>query len=260
MNSPNVPSRSHNSNPRAILASLMGSWAFGRLLNVLADDAIVWQVGAFVDALTIALAVTLAAQMIPYDRLRAKSLAFALAAVAWLEFVYLAIHLTAGLSFYNYWLLIEAGTFLTVAFCYATRPYRLPSDTLDDEHIFLVCRRPHTPQGFYLSLLGLFGPFGGFSLYARGSLYGFRRGTLRATPVTPDYFSSDFHIRRGQPITNNNLAELTAMIGRQWSLRDNCLGLRKHAGTDNGISKGIARRQGVGAHSGTCGWLHGGEE
>jgi hypothetical protein len=154
-----------------ILLSLTASWALSRLANVVANDAIVWQVGAVCDALTIALAVTYAAVLIPYESLRSKSVAVALAVVTWLELLYLMLHYSIGFNAYNLWLLGQAAAFSVVSWFYVARPAYHRSDSLDSEHLFLVCRKPHTLQGFLISFVGFFGPYGGFSLYHNGLLY-----------------------------------------------------------------------------------------
>lgn len=223
----------------------MVSWASGRLLNVLADDAIVWQLGSVFDSLNIAVAVTLGAVLFPFERLRGKSIVAALAVVTWLEVLYLLLHYSVGLNAYNTWLLGQLVAFVSVTAFYWFRPYYSPSDPLDDQHLFLLSRKPHTAQGFFLSMLGFFGAYGGFALYARGLIYSYRNGILRAVPYSPSV-SDTYHIRRGGLITSSEQAELSALIGARWSVRENCLGLRKLWGFNNGMDKGIWQHAGVG--------------
>lgn len=231
-------SRPASSNaPLGILLFLTASWGLSRLGNVLADDAIVWQLGAVLDALTIALAVTLAVTLAPYSALRSKSVLAALASASWLELLYLTSHYLAGINNYNYWLVGQFVTGGAVVGFYWFRPYYRPSDPLDDTHMFLVCRRPHTLQGFLLSLSGFFGAYGGFSIYAKGLLYTYRAGKLRALPFTPNDAYS-FYIRRGGILTNDQIKALQDMTGKQWTIAENCLSLRKLWGHYNGMVKG----------------------
>lgn len=225
---PNVKS------PHVTLAFLMGSSALSRLSSLLISDAYVWQFAAFNDAVTIAIAVTLAAILIPYRALRAKSLTSALAAVAWLEVVYLALHYSFGLTAYNYWLVFQLVTFISVTAFYWSRPYYEPSTPVDTEHVFLLSRKPHTPLGFYISLLGFFGTYGGFAVYANGLLYSYRKGKFDISQIEPRTLSN-YQIKRGGKINDELLTTLTKLSGKPWSLRTNCLQLRAIWERHNGI-------------------------
>jgi hypothetical protein len=223
------------SSPSAILAFLMVGWASSRLSSLLVSDAYVWQVASVFDTLLLALAVTLAAVLTPYPTLRTKSLAAALATCAWLELIYLALHYSLSFRAYNYWVLFEAVVFVTVAMWYWLRPYATPSDALDRDHLFLLQRLPHTPQGFALSCLGFFGSYGGFALYAGGLIYTYRKGTLVAINST-SVLLQGYHVVKGRRLNDGLLKTLNSGLGQRWTMSSNCLRLRRIWSAGDGVS------------------------
>lgn len=211
-------------------AGLMLALALNRLVNVLASDDMVWRLHDVTLSACFAFAALWAVQLVPYSSLRIKCAA---AVVAGAAFVDLAC-VVANLPGYWYWLVAQLFAGIGLAFFYFLRSYDQPSDTIDDAHLFCLRSKPESLQDFLIAMLGVYGPSGGYSLYANGTIYRYRRGELTAKTcagIPP----LRYNVTRGSPITSAMIRELQFLVGSKWSLRNNCLTVlgpiwRKHRG------------------------------
>jgi hypothetical protein len=129
---------------------------------------------------------------------------------------------------------IQGAGFLTAAIYYWRRSYNQPSDAIEDGYLYCVRHIPSNTQDFLISMLGIYGSDGGYSLYANGHLYKFASGRLvrRAVSSLP---SISYHVQRGGQTAPDLIEYLDSMIGTKWTWRENCLTIlapiwRRHRG------------------------------
>lgn len=118
--------------------------------------------------------------------------------------------------------IIQGISFSVAGLFYWYRSYHQPSDDLEPGRLFCVRHIPCNPQDFLISLFGIYGPDGGYSLFADGYLYKFANGRLVRRKVTA-LPSISYHVIRGSKVTPEMIGELDSMIGMRWTWRKNCL-------------------------------------
>lgn len=211
-------------------AGLMLGLACNRLANVLADDDMVWRLHDITLSACFAFAALWALQLVPYASLRLKCAAAVVAGAAVVDLLCVVLSIPG----YWYWLVAQVVAGIGLASFYFLRSYDQPSDPIDDAHLFCLRSKPESLQDFLIAMLGVYGPSGGYSLYANGIIYRYRRGELVAKTcagIPP----LRYHVTRGKPITGAMIRELKFLVGSKWSLRNNCLTVlgplwRKHRG------------------------------
>ena len=211
-------------------AALMLALVCNRLANVLAPDDMVWRLHDVTLSACFACAALWAVQLVPYASLRIKCAGAVVAGAAVVDLSCVVLSLPG----YWYWLVAQLFAGIGLASFYFLRSYDQPSDDLDDDHLFCLRAKPESLQDFLIAMLGLYGPNGGYSLYADGVLYRYQRGEL----VAKSYRSLPlirYQVTRGRPVTDSMIRELQFLVGSKWSLRQNCLTVlgplwRKHRG------------------------------
>lgn len=118
--------------------------------------------------------------------------------------------------------MFQGSGFLVAAIYYWRRSYDQPSDEIEPGYLYCLRAKPVTTQDFLISLAGIFGVGGGYSLYTNGKLYRYKRGWLVAQKI--DRLPLErYHVQRGAKVTPELMAELNQLVGMNWSLRRNCL-------------------------------------
>lgn len=117
---------------------------------------------------------------------------------------------------------------------YWRRSYDQPSDAIEDGYLYCVRHIPSNAQDFLISMLGIYGSDGGYSLYANGHLYKFASGRLVRRKVS-SLPSISYHVQRGGKTAPDLIEYLDSMIGTKWTWRENCLTIlapiwRRHRG------------------------------
>lgn len=130
--------------------------------------------------------------------------------------------------------IIQGVSFVVVASYYWRRSYDQPSDPLMRGYLYCVRHIPANTQDFLISLSGIYGPDGGYSLYANGFLYKFSSGRLVRRKVS-SLPAISYHVTRGAKLDDALISRLDSMIGMRWSLNKNCLTVlgriwRQHSG------------------------------
>lgn len=118
--------------------------------------------------------------------------------------------------------IIQGTSFSVAGLFYWYRSYQQPSDSLEIGRLFCVRHIPCSPQDFLISLFGIYGPDGGYSLFIDGYLYKFSSGQLVRRKVTT-LPAISYHVIRGSRATPEMIGELDSMIGMRWTWRKNCL-------------------------------------
>lgn len=201
-----------------------------RLFNVLAPDELVWRLHDATITASITLAVMLAFLLAPYDWLRGKCVLAA--AVGFCSVDTACVLMGAG--GYWYWLAAQLIIGFGAASFYAIRSHNHNLNELDPSRLHCLRAIPRKPQDLLISLMGIHGSDGGYSLFAGGSVYRYRRGILIKQPVA-SLPPNRYHVSVGAKITPELIAELDGLRGNIWTLRRNCLTVlgpiwRRHSG------------------------------
>lgn len=130
--------------------------------------------------------------------------------------------------------IIQGAGFVIAAAYYWYRSYSQPSDDLIDGYLYCVRHIPSNTQDFLISMSGLYGVDGAYSLYANGYLYKFSGGRLVRRKVS-SLPAISYHVTRGDKADDAIISKLDGMIGMQWTLNKNCLTVlgriwREHSG------------------------------
>lgn len=206
------------------------------LLAVLPEavNSFVWYANDVLRAVGMSSSLALCATLIPWRMLRFKCLIAALCGYYISDAVVCATwyiwHFPSPIS-----ALVIQGLGAASAFgFYWRRSYSQASDPLEHGRLFCVRHIPANTQDFLISMSGLYGPDGGYSLYANGYLYKFSGGRLvrRKVSTLP---AISYHVTRGEQLDDAVISRLDSMIGMQWSLNKNCLTVlgriwREHSG------------------------------
>ena len=212
-------------------AGLLVAWGSNRLLNVLAPDNWVWVAHDVSMSLSLAMAALMVAQLTPYRNLRQKCLAALLAGCAIVDIAF-AISRPGG---YMLWICSQALGGAALAAVYLWRSYEHESAiAIDDGHLYCIRRKPSRAQDLLISMLGIYGSDGGYSLYAKGFVYKYSSGRLVRRKVS-SVQSIGYHVCRGSKIDESVMRELDSLIGEKWSWKKNCLTVlapiwRRHSG------------------------------
>lgn len=215
-----------------VVAQLAARHLLPALPGLAAD--VVWWLSDVLRAVGMAATIGLCATLTPWHNLRLKCFLAALCGYyisdtilcgAWYAWQIPSIPISStiqGLSF------LAAGTY------YWRRSYDQPSDHLNWGHLYSVRHIPSNAQDFLISMSGLYGPDGGYSLYANGYLYKFSGGRLIRRKVS-SLPAISYHVTRGAKLDDALISRLDGLIGMRWSLNKNCLTVlgriwREHSG------------------------------
>lgn len=117
---------------------------------------------------------------------------------------------------------IQGAGFLIAAIYYWRRSYDQPSDAIDPGYLYCLRTKPVSIQDFLISIIGFYGPNGGYAFYADGKLYRYRRGWMVAQSI--DLLPLErYHVQRGARLTPAILDDLNALVGKRWTWSRNCL-------------------------------------
>lgn len=193
---------------------------FHRLLAGLLDVNIVWQ---FNDIARAAFSCGLSYAFLRYI----SYLDLKLKCIAAIFFGYSVADLLICLIYYKYniggYLLatsIQITSMIVTFIIYWFRSYVAHSDTIDDDSIYCLRRKPNSKQDFFISLLGCFGPYGAYVIVQNRQAYLFRNGKLQKVELSK--LSLDrYHITKGKLRPDMNL---DSKVGIQWELfGNNCI-------------------------------------
>jgi hypothetical protein len=214
----------------------MAGWLARHLLALLPDpDAdLAWYAVDVLRAIGMSAAFALCATLTPWRTLRLKCLlaaicgyylSDAIVCATWYAWQFPAPIITAA---------IQGMGFAAAAIYYWWRSYGQPSDDLADGYLYCVRHIPSNAQDFLISMSGLYGADGGYSLYANGSLYKFSSGRLVRRKVS-SLPSISYHVQRGGKAAPDLIDSLNALVGTKWTWRENCLTIlapiwRRHRG------------------------------
>ena len=211
---------------------LLVAWGSNRLLNVLAPDEWVWAAHDISMSVSFALAALMVAQLTPYRHLRQKCIAALIAGCAIVDIAF-TVSRSEG---YMLWVCSQAFGGISLAAFYWRRSYGDGSAkiAIESDTIYCIRRIPGRIQDFLISMLGIYGPDGGYALYANGFIYKYSSGRLVRRKVS-SVPSIGYHICRGSKIDETVMSELDSLIGAEWSWRSNCLTVlapiwRRHSG------------------------------
>lgn len=211
---------------------LLVAWGSNRLLNVLAPDEWVWAAHDISMSLSFAMAALMVAQLIPYKHLRQKCIAALIAGCAIVDVAFSVVKPND----YLLWICLQGLGGISLAVIYWRRSYGQgsPFGAVEDDRLYCIRRIPCRPQDFLISMLGIYGPDGGYALYANGFVYKYSSGRLVRRKVS-SVPSIGYHVCRGSKIDESVMSELDSLIGAEWSWRRNCLTVlapiwRRHSG------------------------------
>jgi hypothetical protein len=111
-------------------------------------------------------------------------------------------------------------TAASLAVWYYRRSYRWPSDQVCTGWVYVVRRKPRSPQDLLLAMTGR-QPLGGVSVMVDGQVWGFHHGILTCRSGIPD--GSKYVIMRTKRADEATLSALKALEGSRWSLIHNCM-------------------------------------
>ena len=216
-------SSSKNGTRGLILAT--AALMLNRLTNGLVDDdRVVWYVHDAAQTVALFGALWAVLELTPFRRLMMKCVAAALTASMAVDCLWMWAHYALGLHGYLLYSIVQAAIVVPVVLSYVYRSYDEKQDTLDDDHVFCLRQRPHDIQGLLISMLGMFGPYAGYALYANGVMYAYHNGFLTSRKVDEKLLKS-YHVTRGQKVTPAFHQEMSKWVGSQWTLQRNCLTL-----------------------------------
>jgi hypothetical protein len=221
---------------RLLLLVVVAALVSRHLLAVLPDQAssFVWYATDTLRAVGMSATLAMCAMLTPWRMLRFKCLLAALCGYyisdAVVCFTWYAWHFPSPMLM----VIIQGLGFIAAAGYYFWRSYDQPSDDLEDGYLYSVRHIPSNAQDFLISMSGLYGSDGGYSLYANGYLYKFSSGHLARRKVS-SLPSISYHVTRGDKLDPDVIARLDSLVGLKWSLNKNCLTVlgriwRKHSG------------------------------
>jgi hypothetical protein len=216
----------------AVVAALVSRHLLALLPDPTADFA--WYITDVLRAVGMSASLALCATLTPWRMLRLKCLLAALCGYYISDAIvcatWYAWHFPSPMAM----VVVQGIGFIAAAGYYWCRSYEQPSDPIEDGYLYCLRAKPASIQDFLISLIGIYGPNGGCSLYANGHLYKFSYGHLvrRKVPSLPVI---SYHVVRGDKADTAIIARLDSLIGMKWSLNKNCLTVlgriwRKHSG------------------------------
>jgi hypothetical protein len=206
------------------------------LLVVLPGPAssFVWYGTDILRAVGMSAALGLCVTLTPWRMLRMKCLLAALCGYFVSDAIVCATWYAWGFPSPMSAVVIQGAGFLAAAVFYWRRSYNQPSDRLEHGYLYCVRHIPSNTQDFLISMSGIYGPDGGYSLYACGYLYKFSGGRLIRRKVS-SLPSISYHVQRGAKASPDLIESLDALVGTKWTWRQNCLTIlapiwRRHRG------------------------------
>lgn len=219
--------KSRSSQSRAVsllLLVVMAGWLSRHLLPLLPAQAtdLAWYAADVLRAVGMAAAFGLCVAIAPWRALRLKCLFAAICGYYISDAIICASWYAFDFPSPIISIIIQGASFISAAAFYWYRSYEQPSDELDTEHLYCIRHIPSNTQDFLISLSGLYGPDGGYSLYVNGFLYKFSGGQLvrRRVSTLP---AISYHVIRGDKANSALISRLDSLIGLKWSLNKNCL-------------------------------------
>lgn len=221
---------------KVLLVVVLAALVSRHLLAVLPEvvSSFVWYANDVLRAVGMSATLGLCATLTPWRMLRFKCLIAALCGYYISDSIVCATwyiwHFPSPISA----LIIQGlGAILAFSF-YWWRSYAQPSDYLEHGRLFCIRHIPSNTQDFLISMSGLYGPDGGYSLYANGFLYKFSGGRLVRRKVS-SLPAISYHVTRGSKLDPELISRLDSLIGMRWSLNKNCLTVlgriwREHSG------------------------------
>lgn len=202
-------------------------------LPALATDA-VWHITDVLRAIGMFGSIGLCVTLTPWRMLRLKCFLAALCGYFVSDAIVCATWYVWGFPSPIAALVIQGAGLLAAALYYWRRSYDQPSDVIEDGYLYCVRHIPSNTQDFLISMLGIYGSDGGYSLYANGHLYKFASGRLVRRKVS-SLPSISYHVQRGGKTAPDLIEYLDSMIGTKWTWRENCLTIlapiwRRHRG------------------------------
>lgn len=228
--------RNQNRAVKLLLSIVLAVLASRHLLAALPDQAssFVWYANDVLRAVGMSAALALCVTLTPWRMLRLKCLLAAMCGYFISDAIVCATwyiwHFPSPIAA----MVIQGLGLMLAAVYYWRRSYDQPSDHPEHGYLFSVRHIPSNAQDFLISMSGLYGPDGGYSLYANGYLYKFSAGQLirRKVSTLP---AISYHVTRGAKLDPALISRLDSMIGMRWSLNKNCLTVlgriwREHSG------------------------------
>lgn len=203
-----------------VLAALVSRHLLPALPELAADIA--WYITDVLRAIGMFAALAMCATLTPWRMLRIKCLCAALCAYYVSDAILCATWYAWNFPSPIITLVIQGAAFFVATSYYWQRSYEQPSDQLEPGHLFSVRHIPANPQDFLISMSGLYGPDGGYSLYADGYLYKFASGRMVRRKVS-SLPAISYHVTRGARLDDAIISRLDDLVGMQWSLNKNCL-------------------------------------
>ena len=230
------PLQSQSLAVKVLLLVVLAALVSRHLLAVLPEWAteFIWQAMDILRAVSMSAVLALCATLTPWRMLRIKCLIAALCGYYISDVIVCATWYAWQFPSPVGAVIIQGFGFLAALVYYWQRSYEQPSDALEDGHLYCVRHIPANAQDFLISMSGLYGPDGGYSLFANGYLYKFSCGRLVRRKVS-SLPAISYHVTRGDTLDPAVIARLDSMIGMRWSLKNNCLTVlgrvwRKHSG------------------------------
>lgn len=219
-----------------LLLVVMLGWLARHLLALLPDpDAdLAWYVVDVLRAVGMSAAFALCVTLSPWRMLRLKCLFAALCGYYISDTIVCATWYAWDFPSPIIAAVIQGLSFVVAASYYWRRSYEQPSDPLEHGYLYCVRHIPSNAQDFLISLSGIYGPDGGYSLYVNGFLYKFSGGRMVRRKVS-SLPASGYHVTRGDRADDAIVSRLDSLIGMPWTLNKNCLTVlgriwREHSG------------------------------
>lgn len=209
---------------KLLLSIVLAALVSRHLLAVFPDRAadFVWYAADVLRAVGMSASIGLCVTLAPWRMLRLKCLLAALCGYyisdAIVSATWYAWSFPAPITAF----IVQGVGFLAAFAYYWRRSYDQPSDALSDGYLYSVRHIPANAQDFLISMSGLYGPDGGYSLFANGYIYKFSGGRLVRRKVS-SLPAISYHVTRGDTLDPAVIARLDSMIGMRWSLKNNCL-------------------------------------
>lgn len=218
------PAQNQSLAVKLLLSVVVVQLASRHLLPVLLEleTSVVWKIADVFRAIGMAAALGLCATLTPWHMLRLKCFLAALCG-------YYISDIGLCVSWYAWrfpspvsMALVQGSGFLVAAVYYWYRSYDQPSDTIEPGYLYCLRTKPASIQDFLISLIGIYGPDGGYAFYADGKLYRYRRGWVVAQQM--DRLPVErYHVQRGARLTPAILDDLNKLVGKRWTWSRNCL-------------------------------------
>ena len=207
-----------------LLLVVMAQWVCRHLLPLLPVQAadLAWNIADVLRAVGMAATLGLCVALTPWRMLRLKCLLAAFCGYYVSDAIVCATWYAWNWPSPILMLSIQGASFLAAAIYYWRRSYAQPSDKLEHGYLFSVRHIPSNAQDFIISLSGLYGADGAYSLYANGFIYKFSDGRLVRRKVSTLPVIS-YHVTRGDKCSAELIAHLDSLIGMPWTLNKNCL-------------------------------------